>query len=315
MHTSTRRAILAGVGAVLMACGNVVREPTEVAVSEQIPAPTGTATSPSPTSTPITATDKPTDAPTPTPTATLACGFVYDACTTSTPRLHLCMAEDGKGGWRNPDGTKFDCAPYMPTPAPTPVPVSLIRVIDGDTIEVAIGGQKDKVRYIGINTPESGEPCFDEATDFNTDLLSKGMLTLALDKSERDRYDRLLRYVYAGDTFVNAELVAQGYALAADYPPDSEHANEFAALEQQARIAKRGCLFSGEGVTAVSRSSYVCAGGEACIKGNISSNGHIYHYPGCASYEATDIDESKEERWFSSGAEAEAAGWREAGNC
>ena len=261
-----------GVCAVLMACGNVVREPTEVAVSEQIPAPAATATSPPPTKTPLTATDEPTDAPARAPT-------------------------------------------LARTATPTPVPVSLIRVIDGDTIEVTSGGQKDKVRYIGIDTPESGDPCGREATNFNTGLLSKGLLTLVRDQRDRDRYDRLLRYVYAGDTFVNAELVAQGYALAADYPPDSEHANEFAALEQQARIAKRGCLFSGEGVTAVSRSSYVCAGGEACIKGNISSNGHIYHYPGCASYEATDIDESKEERWFSSGAEAEAAGWREAGNC
>ena len=58
---------------------------------------------------------------------------------------------------------------------------------------------------------------------------------------------------------------------------------------------------------------YTC---DKCIKGNISSKGEkIYHYPGCQSYKATQIDESKGERWFSSEAEAKAAGWRIAGNC
>ena len=61
---------------------------------------------------------------------------------------------------------------------------------------------------------------------------------------------------------------------------------------------------------------YVCEGGTACIKGNINSKGDkIYHFPGCASYNQTQIDTSKGERWFVSEAEAQAAGWRKAGNC
>jgi hypothetical protein len=61
---------------------------------------------------------------------------------------------------------------------------------------------------------------------------------------------------------------------------------------------------------------YVCAGGQRCIKGNISTKGEkIYHYPGCASYDQTQINEGAGERWFASAAEAEAAGWRRAGNC
>lgn len=60
---------------------------------------------------------------------------------------------------------------------------------------------------------------------------------------------------------------------------------------------------------------YVCDGGAACIKGNISSNGHLYHFPGCPSYNATKIDEGAGERYFTSAAEAEAAGWVKAGNC
>jgi hypothetical protein len=61
---------------------------------------------------------------------------------------------------------------------------------------------------------------------------------------------------------------------------------------------------------------YVCAGGSACIKGNISSGGRkFYHFPGCPSYNSTKIDTSKGERWFVTAAEAEAAGWVKAGNC
>ena len=62
-------------------------------------------------------------------------------------------------------------------------------------------------------------------------------------------------------------------------------------------------------------SSYVCANGERCIKGNISDGEKIYHYPGCASYDQTKINEGAGERWFVSATEAEAAGWRRAQNC
>lgn len=62
--------------------------------------------------------------------------------------------------------------------------------------------------------------------------------------------------------------------------------------------------------------AYMCAGGAACIKGNISAEGErIYHFPGCGSYERTVIDPSQGERWFVTSLEAEAAGWRRASNC
>lgn len=60
---------------------------------------------------------------------------------------------------------------------------------------------------------------------------------------------------------------------------------------------------------------YVCPDGAACIKGNINNGEKIYHFPGCASYDRTEIDVSKGERWFVTSAEAEAAGWRRAQNC
>ncbi len=117
----------------------------------------------------------------------------------------------------------------------------VVRVIDGDTIEVMIEGQSYRVRYIGMDTPERGDPFFQEATDANARLVANQTVTLVKDVSETDRYGRLLRYVYLADgTFVNAELVRQGYALVATYPPDVAHQELFVALQQEAREAEVG---------------------------------------------------------------------------
>lgn len=118
---------------------------------------------------------------------------------------------------------------------------SVTRIVDGDTIEVSMNDVTYRVRYIGINTPEVGQPCADEATAFNTSLVSDQVVRMVKDVSETDRFGRLLRYVYVGDLFVNAELVAQGYAQAATYPPDVAYAALFVQLEAEARTAGRGC--------------------------------------------------------------------------
>lgn len=114
-------------------------------------------------------------------------------------------------------------------------------VIDGDTIDVEINGQTYRVRYIGINSPERDETCYTEARLANADFVEGQVVRLVRDVSETDRYGRLLRYVYAGETFVNAELVAQGYAEAVEYPPDTSFADFFASLEGEARAAGLGC--------------------------------------------------------------------------
>jgi endonuclease YncB( thermonuclease family) len=132
---------------------------------------------------------------------------------------------------------------FLPAAAQTTESATLIQVIDGDTIDVQLAsGEVARVRYIGIDTPETGESCYREATLTNAALLRDGPLTLVKDTSETDRYGRLLRYVYAGETFVNAELVARGFAVAVEYPPDLENADLFAALEQDAASAGLGCL-------------------------------------------------------------------------
>jgi micrococcal nuclease len=116
-----------------------------------------------------------------------------------------------------------------------------IQVIDGDTIATEDGHY---VRYIGINAPEKGEPYYEEATEYNRQLLETGSVRLEGDEKgpDTDRYGRLLRYVYAGSTFVNAELVRAGYAYV--YPedlfPQVEHYDLLKQAEEEARQAGRG---------------------------------------------------------------------------
>ena len=123
----------------------------------------------------------------------------------------------------------------------------VLRVVDGDTIKVRLdGGRTERVRYIGIDTPESVKPntpvqCFaKKASHFNTSLVSGRAVTLRTDAEERDRYGRLLAYVYAGGRFVNRELVARGFARTLTIPPNVAHADEFAGLARRAREAGMG---------------------------------------------------------------------------
>jgi micrococcal nuclease len=118
---------------------------------------------------------------------------------------------------------------------------TVTRIVDGDTINVSLNGTNYSVRYIGVNTTERGEPCYKEGTEANRVLVEGKTVRMVKDVSQADKYGRLLRYIYVGDTFVNAELVRQGYAEAAKYPPDTAHAAEFEQLEAEAHTANIGC--------------------------------------------------------------------------
>lgn len=121
-------------------------------------------------------------------------------------------------------------------PSDTQRQVAIVeRVIDGDTIEVSIGGQIYPVRYIGNDSPEMGAPFSSESRRQNEWLLGPKIVTLIRDVSEVDKYDRLLRYVLAGDIFVNYEMIATGHASAATYPPDVACSHAFAQAQEQAR--------------------------------------------------------------------------------
>jgi len=110
------------------------------------------------------------------------------------------------------------------------------KVIDGDTIVLENG---EVVRYIGIDTPEmnsQGGDCFaQEALNINRELVEGKEVKLKKDVSERDKYGRLLRYVWINDIFVNQYLVENGYASAATFPPDVKYSEDFKEFQKQAR--------------------------------------------------------------------------------
>ena len=115
--------------------------------------------------------------------------------------------------------------------------VLVTGIIDGDTIEIESG---TKVRYIGIDTPEFGEPYYLEATEANRKLVEGKKVRLEKDVEDKDEYGRLLRYVWVDDTMVNAELVRLGYAYSYSYPPNLKYQARFLRLEKEAREQKRG---------------------------------------------------------------------------
>jgi micrococcal nuclease len=128
----------------------------------------------------------------------------------------------------------------------------VVRVVDGDTIGVLVAGRREKVRYIGVDTPETHHPtkpvqCFGRAAAaFNARLVGGERVRLVRDVEERDRFGRLLAYVYRvrDGLFVNAELARLGYARTLTIAPDVRYAARFAALAREARVAGRGVWVS-----------------------------------------------------------------------
>lgn len=137
----------------------------------------------------------------------------------------------------------------IPTATSTPLLQSggeetiVARVFDGDSVQLGSG---HGLRYIGIDAPETQHDrrtaeCFaDEAAARNRELVEGSTVRLERDVSNTDRYGRLLRHVYVGDTFVNETLVREGYARARAYPPDTKYQAVLRAAEVEARAARRG---------------------------------------------------------------------------
>jgi len=116
--------------------------------------------------------------------------------------------------------------------------------VDGDTAVLSTG---ERVRYIGVDTPEIHhprrpvEPYAREAKEFNRRLVEGKRVRLEFDVQRYDKYERLLAYVYLEEgTFVNAELLAQGYAQLLTIPPNVKHTDLFVKLQREARKAGRG---------------------------------------------------------------------------
>lgn len=129
------------------------------------------------------------------------------------------------------------------------------RVVDGDTIVVTLNGKEEKIRLIGVNTPESvgryakkPQPYGKEASAYTKKQLDGKTVYLQKDVSDRDKYGRLLRYVWLEEPdksklkeqMFNAILIAEGYGSVMTYPPDVKYSDTFVAIEKVAREGNKG---------------------------------------------------------------------------
>lgn len=124
---------------------------------------------------------------------------------------------------------------------------TVVETVDGDTIKVKMGDKTETVRFIGVDTPETHDPrkavqCFGtQAAAKTKEWLLHKQVRLESDPndSDRDKYKRLLRYVYIGDELINAKLIKEGYGFAYTVFPFTK-LDEFRALESEARANNRG---------------------------------------------------------------------------
>ena len=163
--------------------------------------------------------------------------------------------------WYKLDGGQWIAASLVQLSAAAPAPsapavqagppagavaAQVTAITDGDTITVRMGGADYRLRYILINTPEVDQPFGSEATAANRGLVMGKTVYLLKDVSETDRFGRLLRYVYLADgTFVNAQLVRDGWAQVATFPPDVTKEAEMRAAQAEAMAAGRGLWADG----------------------------------------------------------------------
>ena len=276
----------------------------------------------------------------------------------ATALLAGCAAEGGAVGPApaNPEPTKPVAAPpESPPPDRTAaaVPVKekapglpaarVTRVVDGDTIHVALNGRDETVRLIGVDTPETVhpekpvEPYGPEASAFTKSRLNGKTVYLEFDVQERDKYGRLLAYVWLDEPgeitdaeirmkMINAILLLEGYAQLLTVPPNVKYADHFVRYQREAREAGKGLWGldpdaqnqqqtpaqpnSPKPTTPSSGAvqgtgSYDCPEGYP-IKGNINSKGEkIYHAPSGQFY-----DRTKPEMCFKTPEDAEKAGFR-----
>ncbi len=184
-------------------------------------------------------------------TATPPAGTTPASAATAEPAATATLAS---GPSRESAAPTFD-SPTPPPPTTDPFgglqptgptePAHVVRIVDGDTIHVLLNGRDHSLRYIGMDTPEDvkpGTPVMPmslEAAAANTRLVAGRDVVLEKDVSETDRFGRLLRYVWLHDgdrwMMVDLELVLEGYAQVATYPPDVKYVDLFLAAERRAR--------------------------------------------------------------------------------
>lgn len=126
-------------------------------------------------------------------------------------------------------------------------PYKVIRVVDGDTLIADINGTEERIRLIGIDTPESVHPDDEKnveygkvAAAFSESMLEGEKVSIELDVQERDQYGRILAYIYLDGKMFNKTLLEEGHARVSTYPPNVKYVQEFTALQEKAREEKKG---------------------------------------------------------------------------
>ena len=208
----------------------------------------------------------------------------------------------------------------------------VLSVVDGDTLKVLLGGKTEKVRLVLVDTPETKHPkkgvqfYGKEASAFTTRELTGKTVYLQKDVSERDRYGRLLAYVWTAlpssenpskDEILkycfNARLLQDGYARLATFPPDVKYVDVFRPLEASARERGAGLWANPTGVEEKANPPKKKVAtpqglvGQGTIRGN--RNSRIYHMPGQQSYDKVS---PKNIVYFETEQQAQAAGYRPA---
>jgi micrococcal nuclease len=200
------------------------------------------------------------------------------------------------------------------------IPVKLIHIVDGDTIKVNVDGKEETVRFLLVDTPESVhpnkpvQPFSKEASRFTEEMLTGAKVELELDIGQRDKYGRLLAYVYADGKSVQEALLVNGFArVAYVFAPNTKYVDSYRELQKQALEEAVGIwsienYVQDEGFEPDESSDEEKAevSSDCSIKGNINSSGEkIYHVPDGRYYKIT-----KPEEWFCTEQEAIDAGFR-----
>ncbi|MDM5316919.1 thermonuclease family protein [Fictibacillus sp. b24] len=203
------------------------------------------------------------------------------------------------------------------------IAVKVVDVVDGDTIKVQVGGKTETVRFLLVDTPESVhpskpvQPFSKEASNYTQELINSAKVELELGIGERDKYGRLLAYVYADGQSVQESLLEKGLArVAYVFEPNTKYVDEYESIQKQAQkdgvgiwslenyVQEEGYVSSEPG--APDDESGSDTSDECKIKGNINSSGDkIYHVESGRYYKIT-----KPEKWFCSENEAIEAGFR-----
>ncbi len=185
-------------------------------------------------------------------------------------------------------------------------PYKVERVVDGDTIILNIDGVSERVRLIGVDTPESVHPDADKnveygkvASEYTKNALEEKSVMIEMDVQERDKYDRILAYVYLDDEMFNLKLIQEGHAKILTYPPNVKYVDDFTNAQKIARDEGKGLWDYEEG-------SYIAKG----YIGN--KNSKKFHELSCSSVKSMSEDNIVE---FSNREEAIGEGYEPCKKC